>query len=86
MKDKKIDVDALAQEIRRVDGKHSLGASALAEALMPFLSKAIEPVADYVTLESALLAIDHVEQHNGPGRAAQAREMLESVPQAIALK
>lgn len=32
------DVDALAQEIRRVDGSHSLGAGALAEALMPFLT------------------------------------------------
>lgn len=31
------DVDALAQEIRRVDGGHNLGAGALAEALMPFL-------------------------------------------------
>lgn len=35
------DVDSLAQEIRRVDGNHSLGAGALAEALMPFLSAAI---------------------------------------------
>lgn len=32
------DVDALAQEIRRVDGSHSLGAGALAEALMPFIA------------------------------------------------
>ena len=32
-----IDVDALAQEIRRVDGAHSLGAGALAEALLPYL-------------------------------------------------
>lgn len=31
-------VDLLAQEIRRVDGSHSLGAAALAEALMPFLA------------------------------------------------
>lgn len=31
------DVDSLAQEIRRVDGSHRLGAGALAEALMPFL-------------------------------------------------
>ena len=31
------DVDALAQEIRRVDGNHDLGAGALAEALQPFL-------------------------------------------------
>ena len=35
-----IHVDALAQEIRRVDGNHSLGAGALAEALMPFLNAA----------------------------------------------
>lgn len=34
-------VDALAQEIRRVDGSHSLGAGALAEALMPFFTAAI---------------------------------------------
>ena len=31
-------VDALAQEIRRVDGSNTLGAGALAEALMPFLA------------------------------------------------
>jgi hypothetical protein len=32
-----LDVDALAQEIRRVDGSNSFGAGALAEALMPFI-------------------------------------------------
>lgn len=32
-----LDVDALAAEIRRVDGSNSLGAGALAGALMPFL-------------------------------------------------
>ena len=32
-----LDVDALANEIRRVDGNHWLGAGALAEALMPWL-------------------------------------------------
>lgn len=37
----KIDINGLAQEIRRVDGNHSLGAGALAEALLPFISKAI---------------------------------------------
>lgn len=31
-------VDALAQEIRRVDGNHDLGAGALAEALLPFIA------------------------------------------------
>lgn len=30
-------VDALAQEIRRIDGQHDMGAGALAEALMPFI-------------------------------------------------
>lgn len=38
-----LDVDALAQEIRRVDGSNSLGAGALAEALMPFFSAAAIP-------------------------------------------
>lgn len=31
-------IDDLAQEIRRVDGSHSLGAGALAEALSPWLA------------------------------------------------
>ena len=31
-------IAALAQEIRRVDGDHTLGAAALAEALMPFIA------------------------------------------------
>ncbi|MGU3457257.1 hypothetical protein ACLBV5_13195 [Brevundimonas sp. M1A4_2e] len=34
-----VPVDELAQEIRRVDGNHTLGAGALAEALLPFLSR-----------------------------------------------
>lgn len=34
---KPFDVDDLAQEIRRVDGSNSLGAGALAEALVPFI-------------------------------------------------
>lgn len=45
----RIDVDALAQEIRRVDGSHSLGAGALAEALMPFLCAAPAPSIDAVS-------------------------------------
>ncbi|QKC99224.1 hypothetical protein [Mesorhizobium sp. NZP2298] len=40
--DEKLDVDALAQEIRRVDGGHNLGASQLAEALMPFLRASLK--------------------------------------------
>lgn len=42
-------VGRLAQEIRRVDGDHTLGAAALAEALAPFVESALragaEPVA-----------------------------------------
>jgi hypothetical protein len=38
-----IDVDRLAEEIRRVDGNHSLGAGALAEALIPFLTGQCAP-------------------------------------------
>lgn len=55
------DVDALAQEIRRVDGANSLGAGALAEALMPFLAAtqpnaapAAEVVARIAELEAQL--------------------------------
>lgn len=33
-----IDVDALAQEIRRVDGNHDMGAGALAEAIRDHLT------------------------------------------------
>lgn len=39
-----ISADDLAAEIRRVDGDHSLGAAALAEALMPFLSKSVKAI------------------------------------------
>lgn len=35
-------IDSLAQEIRRVDGNHSLGAGALAEALMPFIEASLQ--------------------------------------------
>lgn len=39
-----LSVDTLAQEIRRVDGNHSLGAGELAERLMPFvLSSLVAP-------------------------------------------
>lgn len=40
-----LDVDALANEIRRVDGSHSLGAGELAEALRPFLAASLAEAA-----------------------------------------
>jgi hypothetical protein len=39
-------VDELAQEIRRVDGNHDLGAGALAEALMPWIQSLVEDRAE----------------------------------------
>ena len=38
-----IEVDELAQEIRKVDGSHELGAGRLAEALMPFINAHVAP-------------------------------------------
>jgi hypothetical protein len=35
-------IDKLAAEIRRVDGDHTLGAGALAEALAPFIAKEVD--------------------------------------------
>lgn len=38
-----LNVDALAHEIRRVDGNHQLGAGALATALMPYITSRLKP-------------------------------------------
>lgn len=46
-------VDQLANEIRRVDGAHSLGAGALAEALLPFLTEHDRQVAERARVEFA---------------------------------
>ena len=66
-----VNVDNLAQEIRRVDGNHDKGAAALAEALMPFLS-ALEPYAGRAAVldelvraaTSAFNAIQHYAETN----------------------
>ncbi|WP_416355516.1 hypothetical protein ACLNGM_14855 [Aureimonas phyllosphaerae] len=50
-------VDDLAQEIRRVDGSNSLGAGALAEALMPFLASRL-PRQEAETRKAALEEAD----------------------------
>jgi len=62
-----VPVDDLAQEIRRVDGNHSLGAGALAEALLPFLSERLASAPAPSSLAggatgrlSALLSSDHL--------------------------
>lgn len=56
------DVDDLAQEIRRVDGSHSLGAGALAEALMPFL-RAYGDARAEAARPQAQRAAGHVPEH-----------------------
>jgi len=50
---------------------------AMAEAAKASQEQAQQPSGgEVVTRESALEAIEHVEQHNGPGRADEARRML----------
>ena len=44
------DVDALAQEIRRVNAGNNLGAGALAEALMPFICASYRQTPEPVTV------------------------------------
>jgi len=50
---RELTVEALAQEIRRVDGNHALGASALAEALLPFVGRYL-PIRHEVSCEDTL--------------------------------
>lgn len=61
-------VDDLAQEIRRVDGSNSLGAGALAEALMPFLTSRLPRQED----ETRKAALEE-------GKAAGVAECLEHI-------
>lgn len=49
-----IDIDALANEIRRVDGNHDKGAGALAEALMPFLTAALSAAPEAVRVKEVV--------------------------------
>lgn len=69
----KIDVDELAQEIRRVDGNNALGAGALADALMPFLESALQsqeraamvPYEVVVNVANKLLGAEQYERFMG---------------------
>ncbi|QRY69155.1 hypothetical protein JVX98_13100 [Ensifer sp. PDNC004] len=68
MTDNEIDIDALAQEIRRVDGNHSLGHGALAEALAPFiaaLSRAIDPKVEVEAVAEQWCAYEDGHQYTG---------------------
>lgn len=72
-------MDAFDDAIR--DGKSEF--EALAEEIRAYVEArglALVPSGEWVTLESALEAIDHVEKYNGNGRAQQARRMLAAAP------
>lgn len=58
-------IDALAQEIRHVDGNHSLGAGALAEALMPFLTAALSAEQTQPVAVKALEWLGPRDAHDG---------------------
>lgn len=64
-----LDVDDLAQEIRRVDGSHSLGAGALAEALMPFLAAHSAGAVAPAEIDDEVTAILHDVRSYGNARA-----------------
>jgi hypothetical protein len=79
-----LDVDVLAQEIRRVDGSHSLGATQLAEALLPFIStRPINPRHPTVVrwrndgIEACAGIADHYQQ---PQAASDMRALLTAMP------
>lgn len=73
-----ITVDRLAQEIRRVDGSHSLGAGALAEALMPFL-QALQPTPEGQTEG----AVDAVQIKNDLAVIGKAINLWTPAPQPL---
>lgn len=86
-----VTVDDLAQEIRRVDGNHSLGAGALAEALMPFIEAALtpaferqEPVATEIALSIDTLRDEAWNYVRRLGWTATARLSLHQVTELMA--
>lgn len=58
-----LDVDALAQEIRRVDGSNSLGAGALAEELIPFIVSRLS-ARQQASVNDLLDALERLERQN----------------------
>jgi hypothetical protein len=63
--------DELAQEIRRVDGENSLGAGALAEALLPFLTRTPAPEGEAVAWRVKYRADGWILfHHEAPARAS----------------
>lgn len=59
---KALTVDELAELIRKVDGNHSMGAGALAEALLPFLYAAPSPTEQASDVREQLLQLCETER------------------------
>jgi hypothetical protein len=80
-----ITVDKLAQEIRRVDGGHNLGAGQLAEALMPMISAALAALAAAEEQEPvALQSVNPVKLNEAMeilSRSSKARKVVTIRPQ-----
>lgn len=82
-------VDELAQEIRRVDGNHDLGAGALAEALTPFLLKKLVAYGERASSsdqpeQGAWTDVTESYRRNAPPAEpaeARVRELMERVGQ-----
>ncbi len=71
--------ELLAQEIRRVDGNHSLGAAALADALMPFITSLTPArVVSDDALNRAVHAWDVASFVDGEGTNDSMRAALEA--------
>lgn|SRR5690606_8322671 len=81
-----LDVDALANEIRRVDGNHSLGAGALAEALMPFIQARAAQAAPPASADARNAALEEAAllmEATGKRIAASDIRAKKSVPAAL---
>lgn len=77
-----IKVDALAQEIRRVDGSHSLGAGALAEALMPFLADALasqKPAASAISVQDPMMILAGIKQFGLAADGSDLRDLAAAI-------
>lgn len=72
-----LDASALANEIRSIDGNHTMGAGALAEALMPLIQKATPAAGDARKPDFARaekIAADFVQDYEWRGEDVAGRD------------
>ncbi len=77
-----IDVDALAQEIRRVDGENKLGAGALADALMPFIDRKVRDKIGEA-FDEEIARVSHLEYDSNSICRHFYKRMMERIDDAI---